>query len=119
MNINHIREVIFALKEKGEMELFDLNSKFRLTPYEATQAVEKLSEMRVLHFNGQRFKLKEKLSESQIVSIYNIIRKVDFRLESNIIDRYKEKSQFNLESEFYCPNFEKLDPYLLVDYNKN
>ncbi|MEZ9175052.1 hypothetical protein [Vibrio kanaloae] len=115
MNINHIREVIFSLTKEREMELFDLNDKFRLTPSEAGEVVEDLLAMGVLKLSDRKFSLKDKLSEEQMIALYKITRKSNFDLESEIIDKYKEKSEIFLQNKLYLPNFERLDSSLLVD----
>lgn len=111
-----ISSVLTLVKDGQEHELYVLNQTYRFSYTQAKATVEFLSEIDILHREGNKFKLKACLRKKQVSDLYKLIRYRTTNLEDDVIETYRNKAL--IINSLYAPNLYKLDPNLIIDEKK-
>lgn len=110
---SNVSSVIKLVADGTVHSLFELNQLYRFSYTQAKEVIESLSEIGVLEFTGDSFKLKKQITKEQLVYLYRTICYRSLYLERDVIDEYKNKA-LSINA-LVMPNFKRLDEKLLVD----
>lgn len=112
MKSAHLQYIINIINDKKLHEVYELHYKYRLTPFEAREAINKLYDMGVIVVNGNFFMMSREISNDQLKSLYISLKNRNFQLDEEEIQIFKSRA-IN-QNSLYLPKLVDIDKNLTV-----